>query len=261
MRSDSHLSLSLGHGLWEELLRQALPVRIVDGEFDALRAARGAVRRLELRERVVGLIEDRRPPERLVALGRRVRGAWRDRREGVVKRVDELVRVNGTWRVELDDAGTALRYGEQKVGADAFLRGTAEGTIHLLRENVEIPFRVSRRIGASVTLDDIHFAADRDAVVGSLRDIGVDIGEARLLQLASRLVERVVEPQLAGVGPIQILSRDQVEGLVGPLGGPLRMHMGVERMELLVTEHALTLEVRFGFTQRQLSERDEDDWG
>ena len=46
---------------------------------------------------------------------------------GIYRRLDSLVRVRGTWKVELSDMGTELTYAKQKVGADAFVRGVAEG--------------------------------------------------------------------------------------------------------------------------------------
>jgi hypothetical protein len=257
MALDHHLSLSLAHALWEDLLRRALPVKLAAGEFDVADLARDAVRRLELRQRVAGLLEDRRPPTRLVKLGQRARGAWKKNREALYKRVDDVILVEGTWRVELDDAGTDLRYGPQQVTADATLKATAEGTVRLLGRNVEIPFSLSRRVGASVVLGDIRFSASDDAVVGSLRDLALHLGESRTVELLSRLAERALEPRLDAVNPLPILRRDQLEGLVGPLGGPLRLNMGVERMDLQVDADSLTLKVRFGFTQRQL-ESEED---
>ena len=46
--------------------------------------------------------------------------------------------------------------------------------------------------------------------------------------------------------------------MVGPMGGPLKMKMGVEDLDLEVTEDDLTLKVRFGFTRAQLTDRAEE---
>lgn len=252
MNRDSHLSLSIGHALWEELFRRALPITVQDGSWEARAMARGALRQLELRQRVAGLLEDRQPPPRLQGLARRARQGLSRGRRVLSRRVDDLIVVDGTWKVQLDDAGTELRYGHQRIEADAFVRGTVEGTLHLLGRNVEIPFTLTRRVGASLALADVHYSAEREGVVGELRDLTLHIGDNHLLQLGSRLVEQLLQPQLAGLNPTPILRREQLEGLVGPLGGPLRMNMGIDMMDVVIDEDQLTLKVRFGFTQPQL---------
>ena len=183
----------------------------------------------------------------------RAKAVWIAQRGAVYRRVDEVVRVEGTWRVELDSIGTDLRYGRQKLGADAYVKATAEGTIWFARKNVEIPFLIEKRLGASVALADIRYDPGTKAVIGSLQDLAVHLGEGTVLQLLSRLAEYALESQLPKAKAVPILRRDQVEDLVGPMGGPLKLRMGVEDLELEITETDMTLKVRFGFTQPQLS--------
>ena len=64
--------------------------------------------------------------------------------------------------MELDDLGTELRYGRQRVDADAYVRAVVDGTLWVLSENLEIPFRLERRIGASVALTNIRYDRGRD---------------------------------------------------------------------------------------------------
>jgi len=173
----------------------------------------------------------------------------------VYRRVDDVIQVDGTWTIQLDDAGTDLKYGSQEIKADAFVRGTLSGTLRILGRNVEVPFTLSRRVGASVTLGDVHFSRERDGVVGTLRDLSLHVGDARTLQLVSRIAEQLLEPQLGNLNPLPILRRDQLEGLVGPLGGPLRMNMSVDMMDVEIDADQLTLKVRFGFTQPVIEER------
>ena len=255
MARDTHLSLSIGHALWEELFRRALPIRIADGDFEAVGIVRSTVRQLGVRQRVAGLLEDRKPPARLQRLTDRARQSWRKRKPALYRRVDDVMHVEGTWTVQLDDAGTDLRYGRQQIAADAFIRGTVTGNVRLLRRNIEIPFTLSRRVGASVTLGDVHYSREQDGVVGTLRDLAVHVGDARTLQLVSRLAEQFLEPQLGNLNPLPILKREQLEGLVGPLGGPLRMNMNVDMMDVDIDEDQLTLKVRFGFTQPAIEGR------
>jgi hypothetical protein len=255
MADDYHLSLNLSRELWQELLAAALPVELRTGELELTANARSLVRQLGVRERVAGLLEDRRAPRALVRVRDRARKAWHRRREGVYRRVQDMVRVQGTWRVELDDLGTELRYGPQSVTADAYVKGVAEGTLFLLRENVELPFVIERRLGASVTLKDIQYDEGSRAVIGSLGDLAVHIGDQATLQLVARLAEYLLDQQLPRVNPVPILKRDQVEDLVAPVGGPLRTRMSVEDLVLLVDDHDMTLKVRFGFSQLQLTDR------
>ena len=260
MASDGyHLSLNLSRELWQELLASALPIELQKGEIELRQNVRRVVKQLGVRERVAGLLEDRQPPAALVRVRDRARRSWHKRREGVYKRISDLVRIDGTWRVELDDLGTELRYGQQKVTADAWVKGVAEGTIYLLQENVELPFTIERRIGASVTLKDIHYSEGDRAVIGSLGDLAMHIGDQAAVQLVARLGEYLLEQQLPRVNPVPILKRDQVEDLVAPAGGALKMKMGVEDLVLLIDDDDMTLKVRFGFSQLQLTDQEAAD--
>ena len=53
-----------------------------------------------------------------------------------------------------------------------------------------------------------------------------------------------------------ILKRDAVESIVSPIGGPLNMELGVDDLELNIGEDEMTLNVRFGFAQMQITEKD-----
>ena len=253
--SSHHLSLSLSRELWSELLAAALPIKLAGDSFHLARDARQFVRQLGMRERVAGLLEDRRPPAMLVRAKDRVKEAWTARKPGVYRRLNSLVRVEGQWQVELDTLGTELRYSNQKVTADAHVRGVAKGTLFLLRENLEFPFHIERRVGASVALGHIQYDPGHRAIIGNIEDLSVYIGDNAVFQLLSRIAEMGLEQQLPRVNPVPILRRDQVEDMVGPMGGPLKMQLGVEDLDLVITDEELTLKIRFGFTRAQLTDR------
>jgi hypothetical protein len=253
--SAPHLSLSLSRELWSEMLAAALPIKLAGESFDLARNARQLVRQLGMRERVAGLLEDRSPPAALVRAKDRLKSVWTQRKPGLYRRLNSLVRIEGTWQVDLDTIGTDLRYSRQKVTADAYVRGVARGTVYLLRENLEFPFHLERRLGASVALGNIHYDPGHRAIIGSIEDLGVYVGDGALLQLMARLAEKGLEQQLPRVNPVPILRRDQVEDMVGPMGGPLKMQLGVEDLDLEITEQDLTLKIRFGFTRAQLTDR------
>ena len=96
---------------------------------------------------------------------------------------------------------------------------------------------------------------DPAKMIGDLRDLSVHIGEGVLQQLLAKVAERALETQLPAVGPVPILRRDQVEEMVGGLGGAFRVAMGVDELALVVTEDELTLKVRFGFARHELDGR------
>jgi hypothetical protein len=253
MATPPHLSLSLSRELWNELLAAALPVKLAGDRFDVVRNTRQLVRQLGVRERVYGLLPDRRPPAALLRAKDRAKAVWTRRKPGLYRRLNQLVRIEGEWSVELDQLGTELRYSRQKVAAEAHVKGVAEGTIHLLRENVELPFRLERRVGASVALGDVHYDAGHRAVIGTLQDLELHVGESATMHLLTTLAERLLAQQLPRVNPIPILRRDQVQEMVGSMGGPLRMQLGVEDLDLEIDDHELTLKIRFGFSRLQVA--------
>lgn len=256
MARDYHLSLNLSRELWHELLGAALPMTLSEGQVDLVDNARAVVKQLQVRERVAGLLEDQRAPSALRRARDRARGLWRNNRERVYRRLNEVMRVEGRWTVSLDEVGTRLKYGSQKLGADATVKGRFEGRLVLLNENVEIPIVLEKRVGATVALENIRYDPEHEAVIGSLGDLGVHIGDRAVYQLVSRLAEYVLEQQLPRTGPVPILKRAQVAELVQPMGGALKMQMGVEDLELTINEDDATLNVRFGFAHAQVAEVD-----
>jgi hypothetical protein len=256
MTDPYHFRLSLSPELWNELLRASLPIKLADGDLDFARNARSALKQLQVRERVAGLLEDRRPPKTLVRVKNRAVAAWDKRKNRLIRGLGNLIQVNGTWRVEFDDIGTELVYGPQRIHADAFLKGTAEGTIRLLRENVEFPFTVEKRVGASLAIGHIHYDKGKEAVIGSVQDLAVHLGDNVILQLISRFAEYLLERQLPKVNPVPILKRQRVAEMVGPMGGPLNMEMGVDDLHLQIDEDDLQLLVRFGFSRAQIPDKD-----
>lgn len=254
MNDGYHLSLSLSRELWEDLLEAALPVTLSEGRLDVVSITRSAARQLAVRERIAGLLEDQggfRTPlrlrERTRGLRRRAQKVLDARRDDLVQRARQVAYIDATWKIELDDVGSRIRYGTQRLDADAWVKGTAQGTVYLLRENIELPFQVERRIGASVGLGDIHYDDGHRAVIGQLRDLALHAGDRALYQLLARLGERALEGQLDGVNPVPILRRDQVQEMVGGMGEALRVKMGIETLKLRIDRDAMTLSVRFGF--------------
>lgn len=80
----------------------------------------------------------------------------------------------------------------------------------------------------------------------------IDFGENMVFQLLNEASRRLLDQQVHRFNPIPILKRDQIDEMVAPAGGPLKLKMGVDDIALEVTSNDLTLRVRFGFSQLQL---------
>ncbi len=244
-----HLSLSLSAELWHELLQHALPLPVAKGDVSLRTAAREAWSRLDLENRVAGLLEDPHAPAGLQAASRRARAAWARRRPELLQALNDLVAVEGTWTVQVDEVGTDLVYGPQKVHADAYVKGVAEGRITLLRENITRPFRLEARVGASVSLGRVRYAPDREAVIANLQDLALHLGDHAVLQLVSKVLEQVVGPRIEQTPAVEILRRKQLEDLVMPMGQGLGTSMGVDDLQLDIDDDEMVLRVRFGFAR------------
>lgn len=252
--NDYHFSISLGRTLFSELLGAALPLEIKRGAFDLVQNARDLARQLEVKEKVAGLLVDRDPQDALVKAKDRVAEVWRDRREDVYALLNEMVKVEGEWQLELDRRGSDLQYGVQKVGAEATVKLVAEGKATLLKENVELPFKFEKRVGAHAWLADIRFDKGQQALVADVKDVGLNLGESLVFRLVNDLVHKLLDEQVTKVNPVKILPKAQFDEMLGPVAeSPLKLKMDVDEMMLEVDEQHITLKVRFGFQQLQLT--------
>lgn len=251
-----HLKFTIGKALWNDMFRVGLPFKVSDGQFDLVQNVRAGIKRLEVKEKVRGLLEDRQVPEVLVRGKEVAKNVWGNRREQVYKVIDDLVKVQGDWRVEVDRDGSDFKYAEQRFGVEAHVKCVATGKVFLLKENLEFPFTLEKRIGAEAALGDIRYDKERRALVGELEGVTVDLGDHFILQMLSRGAEHLLSQQTPKVNPVQILKKDQIEELVSPAGGPLKIKMGVEDVALDIDEEELTLKVKFGFTTLQIAQDD-----
>ncbi|NOY25489.1 MAG: hypothetical protein GXP62_06405 [Oligoflexia bacterium] len=248
-----HLSLSIGKALWDDLVGAALPMTVRHGEFELGPLVYRGVKQLQVREKVVALLEDRQPPQVVTRARQRAAGIWGRRRGQVYQTISDIVTVEGDWKLEIDDKGTEFHYGVQKIGVDAHVKVTVNGTARLLKNNIEFPFTIEKRLGATCSLGDIQYDKGLRAIVGSMQDPAIDLGDHIVLRLLNKVAALVVEQQTARFSQVPILKKAQVESLVAPAGGPLKLQMGVDDIAIEVTEENLTLRVRFGFQQRQLT--------
>lgn len=253
LRDHYHLSLSIGKALWDDLVGAALPMKVADGEFDLGKLLYKGVKQLQVKEKVVALLEDRHPPARVMAARDRAAEVWRGRRKQVYALLNDAVAIQGDWKVHVDREGSDFHYAPQKIGVDAHARVTVNGVLHLLRNNVEVPFTLEKRLGATCHLGDIHYDKERRAVVGKVLDPAIDLGDHVVMRLLKQGADYLIASQVGKLASVPLLKKDQLEEMVAPAGGPLKLKMGIDDVEIEVTENDLTLRVRFGFTQLQLT--------
>lgn len=247
-----HLKFSIGKALWNDLLQVGLPFKVGEGTFDMVQNVRAGLKKLEVREKVKGLLEDREVPK-VVVRGKDVaKRVWGNRREQVYKVIDELVRVQGDWRVEVDRDGSNFHYAQQRFGVEAHVKTVVTGKVYLLRENIEFPFTLEKRIGAEAALLDIRYDQEKRAIVGDLNHVQVDLGSNFILQLLNRGAEYLLLQQTPKINPVSILKKDQLEEMVGPAGGPLKLRFSIEDVALDIDDDEVTLKVKFGFSQLQI---------
>lgn len=249
-----HLSLSVHKLLWDQILSAALPIKVGNGSYHLLRDARRTLSHLNVSNKVALLLEQKQPPLLLLKARDKATKAWSARREKAHKVVDGILHVEGSWDVRIRPDGSEFRYASQQVGFDAKLGIKTEGTAKILGERFEKPFVIDKAVTLSIELLDIRYDQGKNSVIGTLARPKVVIGENQLFQVLERVLELGIEQQLGKINPISILPKDQVESLVSPASGPLKVQMGVEDLVLEVTEESVTLKVRFGFNRKQIEE-------
>ena len=248
-----HFSFSLGRSLFSDLLGTALPISVKKGEFELADGIRSVMGQLQVREKVAGLLEDRGEESRLVKAKDRAMSLWDGRREQVLSFFEEMDRVEVEWELEVDRDGTDFHYGEQTIGADATFKLSAKGTARLLKDNVELPFDLSKRVGAEVHLRDITYDKETGRMVGYLRGLSLKLGDHPLWRLVEDASGKLIDQQADRFNPIPILQSDQIEGILEPAAGALNMTMDIDDLALDVGPEYMTLKVRFGFAQKQLT--------
>jgi hypothetical protein len=253
MSGDFHLSLSIGKALWDDLVRAALPLQVADGAFELNKLLRKGAGQLQVRQRVTALLEDKAPSKGATKVRKRLGNYWDRVRPQLSTVFQEIVEITGDWRLEIDDRGTEFHYAPQKIGIDAHVKVVMDGKALFLKQNVELPFTLEKRIGASCHLGDIRFDKTQNSIVGSVQNPSIDLGEHVVLQLLNEMASKLLSQQTSRFASVPILPKSQLEEMVSPAGGPLKMSMGIDDVRIEVDKEAMTLKVTFGFSQPQLT--------
>ena len=252
--SDYHLSLSIGKGLWNDLVGAALPMSVANGDFDLARSIYQGTKQLQVRKRVTALLENHADKPSVHKIRSKVSEKWQKHRKQVYHSIDQMFRMEGDWTLEVDNEGTDFHYNNQKIGVDAHIKGRIVGKLFLLNNNIELPFTVEKRLGATCHLGNIHFDERKNAVVGTVQDPAIDLGEHIVLKLLNEGLGKVLIQQVDKMESISLIQKSQLNEMLTP-AGPLSMH--IEDVRIEVTEEEMSLKVKFGFAQKQLSNKNE----
>lgn len=243
-----HLSFSISRSLWADLLAEALPIQVGTGEFDAVQQVRGLLNGVQTQISQMKLLESPKVPPVAAAAGVRALGVLKKAREGVSRRVDRLVRVKGKWRLEVTRDGSEFVYGQNGVTLHARLNATAEGRADLLDDQFEVPFLLQKAISGTITLGDVQFDRNTRSLQGRVKDVGLILGDHPLFKLLKPYVDKLLEQKLIGkVNPLTLLRGEQLENLITPGQGPLKLSAGISDILVSVDDDRLTLSVRFAF--------------
>ena len=249
-----HLSLSISQTLWGDLLGQALPIQVGDGDFELIQQTRKLVHMAE--DQVKGLLTGAgeamdSAPVIGGSMGKGVRGRLRSvakrGRRFVSRKVDESVKVTGKWKVKVEKDGSTFDYHQDGVSLDARVGLEVEGMAHLLGDQFEIPFTITHDVNGTASLDGVGFNRDSNQLEGSLGSVSLSLGESLPLRLLKTLADRLIEQQIDKLNPLPLIPSSTLENMVLPAGGPLRLSASIDDLFVGINGSDLTLSVRFAF--------------
>ena len=82
--------------------------------------------------------------------------------------------------------------------------------------------------------------------------IRVRLPDGVILQALSQAGAQLLAQQTERFRATPLIKKDQLQEMVAPAGGPLKLKMGIDDVRIEVNENDLQLKVRFAFEQPQL---------
>ena len=252
--SGYHLSLSINRDLWSDLLGQALPIQVGEGDWDFIDTSRKLLDAAETQVRgLLAPIEEKLDdaPVTGSGLGKGVRGSVRGllkRGRGFAsRRVKNNVKVMGKWRARVSKSGSAFTYHDGGVTLDARAVFEVEGRALLFGEQFEIPFTISRNVDATASLEEVVFDRGRKQIEGNLDSVSLSLGESLPLRVLKVVGERLLAKQVERMNPLPLIPGSTLQNMVSPGEGPLKFSAGIDDLHVGITGENLTLSVRFDF--------------
>ena len=249
-----HLALSVSQSLWTDLLGEALPIQVGEGDWDLVAQSRKLLHAAE--DQVKGLltgVEEKINDAPVIggSLSRGVRG----RAKGLVKRgrnvasraVRDSVKVKGKWRARVARDGSSFEYHAGAVTLNARAELELEGRAILFGDQFEIPFAIGRHIDATASLKDVAFNRNVKQLEGQIGDVSLSLGESLPLRLLKALGDRLIAQQIDRFNPLPLIPGSTLENMITPGDGPLKFSAGIDDLHVGINETDLTLSVRFAF--------------
>ena len=155
--------------------------------------------------------------------------------------------MRGTWRGWVSKDGSAFRYHDDGVTLDARAMLEVEGTATLFREQFEIPFRVTKGIDGTASLEHVRFNRGRKQLEGELSGVSLSVGDSVLARLIKVVGDRLLEQQVQRLNPLPLIPGSKLENMITPGEGPLKLTAGIEDLHVGINAQDLVLSVRFAF--------------
>ncbi|MCO4771661.1 MAG: hypothetical protein KDA24_16635 [Deltaproteobacteria bacterium] len=252
--SGYHLSLSISQDLWSDLLGEALPFQVGEGDFDVIEGGRKLIEAAETQVRgLLAPVEEQlnEAPVLGTSAGKSarasVRGLLKAGRNFASRRVKKNVKVMGKWRARVSRDGSQFVYSEEAVTLDARAVLEVEGRALLFGEQFEVPFTITRHVDGSATLGGVNFDRTRKQLEGNLESVSLSLGESLPLRLLKVLGERLIATQVDKVNPLPLIPGSTLQNMLLPGDGPLKVSAGIEDLYVGISDQDLTLSVRFEF--------------
>lgn len=252
--SGFHMSLSISKDLWSDLLGEALPIQVGEGDWDVIEGSRKLLDAAETQVRgllapIEEKLDDAPVTGSSVGKGARasVRGLLKRGRGFASRRVKKNFKVMGKWRARVSKHGSNFTYHDGGVTLDARAVFEVEGRALLFGEQFEIPFQVSRNLDATASLEEVVFDRKRKQLEGSLDAVSLSLGDSLPLRILKVVGERLIAMQVEKLNPLPLIPGSTLQGMMSPGEGPLKFSAGIDDLHVGITGENLTLSVRFDF--------------
>jgi hypothetical protein len=249
-----HLALSVSQQLWTDLLGEALPIQVGQGDWDLVEQGKRLLEAAETQVKgLLGGVEQKLDEAPVVGgrVGRRLRGGLRSvARKGadVARgRLKDAVAVRGKWRARVSKDGSRFSYHDGGVTLDARAVLEIEGRALLFGEQFEIPFTLSRNVDGTASLEDVSFSRDRKQLEGSVKKVSLSLGNSLPMRVLKLVGDRVLEQQVQKINPVPLIPGSTLEKIILPAEGPLKLSASIDDLNVGINQKDLTLSVRFAF--------------
>ncbi|MFM7199710.1 MAG: hypothetical protein ACKO6N_02875 [Myxococcota bacterium] len=249
-----HLSLAIGQHLWTDLFSEALPVQVGKGHFDVNEQLRPYAALLG--EQLGGQVKQlaARTPPLLAPPVEKIKNRYGARLEGLAQRLrtrtQDVVKLEGDWNIHITREGSRFTYSPGAVTVSARFKLVAEGTLNIDHGRFVFPFTVERFVRGSFTLGDLRFEKGKSGLVGTIRDIHLELGEHPVIKTAEVWVDRLVDAKVAAYKELTLLQIGQINKSLEEALGQLKFMAQIDSVNVEINDANLLLQVNFLFQQK-----------